>query len=77
MRRTSRGVRGLKFISAHNVVHCFSRTSRGVRGLKLTFWGCPTITPVSHLSRGAWIEIFTEKDSENCKVVAPLAGCVD
>ena len=28
-------------------------------------------------SRGAWIEISVEKDSDNARSVAPLAGGVD
>ena len=33
--------------------------------------------PKSHPSRGAWIEIFMDKDVLDMTLVAPLAGCVD
>ena len=37
------------------------RTPRGVRGLKYEFGSYPRICSMSHPSRGAWIEILTDR----------------
>ena len=56
--RTSHEVRGLKFyIDTPDRLQCSRRTSHEVRGLKYVraYWDNADI--LSHLTRGAWIEI--------------------
>ena len=53
------------------------RTSRGVRGLKSCFMQALLACLLSHLSRGAWIEIKEDVENAIKIMVAPLAGCVD
>ena len=53
------------------------RTSRGVRGLKSGGRIKGITVEMSHLSRGAWIEINNSGPEHQATSVAPLAGCVD
>ena len=75
--RTSRGVRGLKFLCPVGKGAACRRTSRGVRGLKFIRNGTVFLFSKSHLSRGAWIEIVLVHPLVFHLFVAPLAGCVD
>ena len=57
--RTSHEVRGLKFIGGNLKLIAKSRTSHEVRGLKFAKERRRVDNEWSHLTRGAWIEIFT------------------
>ena len=56
--RTSHEVRGLKFLRLDLFFRDCSRTSHEVRGLKYRRCFLHNKRYVSHLTRGAWIEIF-------------------
>ena len=55
--RTSHEVRGLKYKSGDFYNFAVRRTSHEVRGLKYIVYGNRQLRGVSHLTRGAWIEI--------------------
>ena len=57
-RRTSHEVRGLKYHYAGIDGQPSGRTSHEVRGLKYTLVGLYNTPNGSHLTRGAWIEIY-------------------
>ena len=58
--RTPPGVRGLKYIFVGFCCrNCKSRTPPGVRGLKWQMAYALVSCPVSHPTRGAWIEILS------------------
>ena len=56
--RTSQEVRGLKYFCQQLSAFCFGRTSQEVRGLKYELAGMQSLAWMSHLARGAWIEIL-------------------
>ena len=76
--RTSHEVRGLKCdIICLADKRCRSRTSHEVRGLKFNARRDAYYMSMSHLTRGAWIEMTQAiKDGYLCKV-APHTRCVD
>ena len=55
--RTSHEVRGLKYFGTRIRAYFISRTSHEVRGLKYFYCFFPRFCVLSHLTRGAWIEI--------------------
>ena len=63
-------------INGNNLYFC-CRTSHEVRGLKSC--GVSECAPydLSHLTRGAWIEIRKEKNYDYSNTVAPHTRCVD
>ena len=58
--RTSQEVRGLKYAQSKRIDQGGSRTSQEVRGLKCAGGRERPGAGVSHLARGAWIEIISE-----------------
>ena len=54
-----------------------SRTSHEVRGLKFYILSKIGLKDVSHLTRGAWIEIRQEHNVIGTGHVAPHTRCVD
>ena len=75
--RTPQGVRGLKFRELILDKYKKSRTPQGVRGLKFIHALVQLNWHESHPARGAWIEIFVEKETQMICKVAPRKGCVD
>ena len=76
-RRTSHEVRGLKFYPHRKQHRSPGRTSHEVRGLKLPLIATAKKFKMSHLTRGAWIEITNEELREMGLSVAPHTRCVD
>ena len=56
--RTPHGVRGLKLLPIFGGIFNICRTPHGVRGLKYPQTKPEIDGPLSHSSRGAWIEIY-------------------
>ena len=77
MCRTSHEVRGLKSLRFLIVAFDVGRTSHEVRGLKYFNYKLLKSRNPSHLTRGAWIEIFGIPLAMLNIVVAPHTRCVD
>ena len=75
--RTSHEVRGLKYDVFHAVDNDYCRTSHEVRGLKFNFRTHGCHYGLSHLTRGAWIEIQDLRAQKRSMLVAPHTRCVD
>ena len=76
-RRTSHEVRGLKYHMKLLILPLYRRTSHEVRGLKYDKKDGRQYTHMSHLTRGAWIEIYTYIGEYKKYFVAPHTRCVD
>ena len=76
--RTSHEVRGLKYPrNGGDVFKSPRRTSHEVRGLKLTIAAQIPSNQTSHLTRGAWIEIFpagSERVDWQCRTSHEVRG---
>ena len=59
--RTSHEVRGLKYNRIHDYRRYRCRTSHEVRGLKWHSIRSVNVQRVSHLTRGAWIEMMKKE----------------
>ncbi len=76
-RRTSHEVRGLKYHMKLLILPLYRRTSHEVRGLKYDKKDGRQYTHMSHLTRGAWIEISNNVAPAISSPVAPHTRCVD
>ena len=70
-------MRGLKPDLRFEKIFDSGRTPPGVRGLKPTLFFVFESVPMSHPTRGAWIETYIGDDGDLFGMVAPHPGCVD
>ena len=75
--RTSHEVRGLKYGFSFLCSAGISRTSHEVRGLKYINSRTVLSNAMSHLTRGAWIEMVMGQTGGTTMKVAPHTRCVD